>query len=643
MRGNTRRLLWLSSLSSSHELSFACPLRRVPRAGVKFAQPDRDELAPVFTPPPNVSTTSTAQHSQRHAGLTNAVQSIAASLTDRLLLSLLLIAGWQSKLLADRVAGIASSRTSRQSGSSTVQSSAASPASSAPSSNRSSMSAISSSSIGLPPAASVPSSSSSLADPPLIYTTVPSFRDAELSATWEQCKLLLEILDNSDTAEAVAQDEIVNMLVKDLRKAQETVLAKLQRPTVNDRVDQLLACNDVLVNTFTYYDGLSQGTMRRRNAQDEARRAAAEEDLVFAERPHVRRANSFNMESHDVRLVRDSQDPNAAVHQYSSEAKQPSFSYATPAQQPSLSHARSPSGGESASHRSDGSASASSSALGTFLTHQPQRTNQQQTDIAAAHHPSTQQRGEQFFSPVQATPLAAYSPEPYRMEASQPTSHSGSAAAATSAQQLQGASNSQKSRSSSPIAPRNQPPQQFEGAPTAPPAAQQSDVHGAAAMPAKPAMPTVPAVAPLPAMSAAVPVTAQAMPTGPAGAPSPFAPFPMAAMAPGTSGNMPAMSPEQYAQWMGFMQQQMAMMHQAMQQQQQQQQGQQQPFPAAAQAPQSQQGEAGGGAVQPQQQQQQRQLGEPVEQSAVGEQGEQAQGERGEEADRQFSEMRLAK
>ena len=534
--------------------------------GVKFAQPDRDELAPVFTPPPN------------------------------------------SKLLADRVAGIASSRTSRQGSLSNLHSanasSAPSPASSAPHSARSSINGASVSQAASSAASSSSSSSSpsSLSDPPLIYTTPPSFRDAELSGAWEQVKLLLEILDNSDTAEAVAQDDIANMLVKDLRKAQESLLAKLQRPTVNDRVDQLLACNDILVNTFAYYDGLSKGTMRRRNAQDEARRAAAEEDLVFAERPHVRRANSFNMEDHDIRLVRDSQNPQEAPHQYSSEANQSSFSYAVPALQPSPAHARSPSAGES-------------SALFAASSQQPQQRSQPQPIATSAPTaPPMQVRGERSPTRPQSTQPAAYSPEPYRMEGSRPPSHavsahSGSGSGSGSAagqQQTHSATVPHQSRSPSSLTPTTratQQPQQPASAPTGAPAA-------ASALPA--AQPSQ-----QPNASAATPSVASqplqpAMPSMPQGAPGSF-PFPAA----GAGGSQPAMSPEQYAQWMAFMQQQMAMMHQAMMQQQQQQQTQ-----PAAQA--VQQGEAGGEAP-----------------HGLGEQGEQAQGERGDDVNTQLGQMNL--
>ena len=546
---------------------------------------------------------------------TSSTPCLPQSLTPVILLPLLLVA--QSKLLADRVAGIANSRTSRQGSASNLHSvgasNSASPPTSAPPSNRSSLSGS-----AVLSSTSSSSSSSSLADPPLIYTTVPAFRDAELSGAWEQVKLLLEILDNSDTPEAVAQDEIVNMLVKDLRKAQQGILAKLQKPTVNDRVDHLLTANDILVNTFAYYDGLSKGTMRRRNAQDEARRAAAEEDLVFAERPHIRRANSYNMESHEVRLVRDSQDPQAAVHQYSNDVNQSSFSYAVPAVQPSPSHARSPSGGESGgARRSEGSGTASSSALGSFLTQQPTRPQPQSTAVPAASPISSQMRGEQSPIRPQAVAPAAYSPEPYRMDASQPFNSNGS----TAAQQHNAQPHT--SRTPSPATPRNQTLQTISAAQPAPAAqsAQQqpSNFNPAPPMPAMSTMPAMPTMPMMPAASAGSVVV-----------PSQIASFPVPMAGGGSgAGGLPAMSPEQYQQWMLFMQQQMAMMQQAMLQQQQQQQ-QQPPNQAAPTALQPAGGEGGGA--------------QGDGSSAVGEQGEQVQQGESDEGDvsQQVGSMRLS-
>ena len=486
---------------------------------------------------------------------------------------------------------------------------------------------------------------------------MPSFRDAQLAGTWEQVKLLLEILDNSDTAEAVSTDEIANMLMADLRKAQENILKRLQRPSVNDRVDQLLACNDMLVNAFAYYDGLSKGTMRRRNAQDEARRVAAEEDLVFAERPHVKRASSFNMEDHDVKLVRDSQDPNIALHQYSSDAAQSSFSYAVPGQQPSVAQSRSPSVGDNSMRRSDNGAAAPGNAgLGAFMTQQPIRTHP-----AAAH---TQPQGEQSVSRTQPLLPSTSGAARAASATSRLSSHTHAAAESAGGEVSDGSSsvsssNSQvkqytpepyrmdapiasQSRSPSPITPRTQPAQQPQSQPQSQPnvpaaPAMQQPTYSAQqhSLPQQqpqlqpqqqqqpvmasnqPTMPTMPTIMP-------------AMPPMPAGAPNPFAqPFPNP-MAAGGSGGA-TMTPEQYQQWMSFMQQQMAMMHHAMMQQQQQQQY--QPAPAFSQP---QQGEAGG-AVPPQQQ------GESAAApSASGEQGEQAQGEQGESVEKPFGQMNIS-
>ena len=237
----------------------------------------------------------------------------------------------------------ASSRAPSQPGSLTAAQTATLPASFSPAS------ASVSDAVGEASASPALQPSARLADPPLIWTSEPEPRDPDLVTALSQVKLVLEMMDNSDSPTSLASDDVVSMLIAQLRKAQSLVVAKLQRPSAEDRIQQLLQMNDALINTLSYYDGLTAGSMRRRNAHDEARRVAEQDDNSAA-KPHIQRASSFDMQNHEVVLRRDNES-RAAKHQYHAEGGGPAFSYATQ-QSPSSgrSHVRSPSAGSAEGH-----------------------------------------------------------------------------------------------------------------------------------------------------------------------------------------------------------------------------------------------------------------------------------------------------
>ena len=558
-------------------------------AGVKFAEPDRDELAPVFTPPPN------------------------------------------HKLLAERVAGIATgvsalrSVKNRNSASPSPSSSGAvSPSSSSSSSSapqRAAAHGASSSLSGLSmPAeriseshhstpASQPSPRSRLTDPPIIWTTEPQPRDPELAAALSQVKLLLEMLDNSDSPAALASDDIASMLVKELKKAQDGVMAKLQKPSVEDRIQQLLQMNDALVNTLAYYDGLVQGSMRRRDDNDEARRALHEQDEHDLFRPHVKRQSSYDMQSHDIKLIRDNEEKGPR-HQYQSEAAAPSFSYATgapPGQSPAAGRLGEPFAGRDAP-----------SGLSQFLTSQGLRS------------PSATSPTAPLTSPVSAPPMS--SPGGLRSPAAAPPASArgaGVSAAAAPKKSLfsrAGGNNELLDlvAASGPAPSYAEVVQPYRPEPYRPSAAAQPLPSSHAPTPSMPSSVPVrrsasntPQSAPphsKPAAPAALSPAPQRAPAATVAAPTPApaaaaVPLPMA-------GGMP-LSPEQYAAWYAQM---MAQQQAALQQQQQ-------PQPQALSSVQGEHDEAPAydGGVRGEE------ADAPYGEQQQGEQQQQPQGERGEQ------------
>ena len=500
--------------------------------------------------------------------------------------------------MAERVAGIATgSRLSRGNSLSSLTSPtssspvSASVPSSAPSSQRSSV---------LSPRAG---SGSGLADPPIIWSAEPEFRDPELQAALSQVRLLLEMLDNSDSADTLARDEVGNMLVADLKRVQERVRAKLQKPSVDDRIQHLLQLNDILVRTFDYYDGLCGGTMRRRTAEDELRREAQEDDEKSVSRPHVKRASSHDMQSHELRLIRDNAPSSRPGHQYQAEDSLPAFSYATAAQprqqQPALAFSPSVPAASSSARSSGGiaqtlsptsfssSSSASSASPAVFSWNtapgargaaQPALSSpSQRSSIAGtaphALHGESHHREEQLAPPLLSSlPAAAASP------LSPATSIPAAAPAPPTSKPSLPSMPAPRGRPIAPSSPAAESPQPFNSSagveayrpePFRIDSVQQPNRRSSPApttglsQPMAGAFPASHPVAPLAAVPGFSPY--------PVGAPAPAAalpqyaspfPFPM-------QGGMP-MSPEQYAQWYAAMQQQQQQQQMLFMQQQQQ-------------------------------------------------------------------------